>query len=225
MSSRAKLQNIFRITFKPSRRFFSQESNETGNPPKVEDERSVHFYNLDDKQIGKLFGPFLPAVDKDPATSFRYGISMISQLTNYKCLVPESIIGWTNSPKPEAVHLDFREQAAFVKFLHETVAKYVDNYEKCEYLRIKAKLFKSGWMHIEDERALVPLGRTPDPDDIFGYCLIRDGKIISGSYQAMPTHRLFSHLGEFRLPQPIYRFVLAKLIERLVQANTSKNEA
>jgi hypothetical protein len=223
MITRLKIQNNLKNAFniKLQRKTYSKEAD--GSSESKNEEGLVHFYSLDDEVLGKLLKPLIPVGDKDPAKTFRYGASLISQLQNYKSLIPESIIGWTNSTTPESVHLDFREQSAFLKFLHNTIATYVDNYERCQYLRTKAKLFKSGWMHIEDERALIPLGRTPDPDDIIGYCLVRDGKIIPGSYQAMPTHRLFSHLGEFRLPDPIYRFVLSKLIERLERANTKKN--
>ena len=205
----------FAIHKKSPRRFYQDNLNN-------QNESQIHFYSLEEEDIGNLLKPILPTADKELKTKFRYGISLVSHLKRYPRLIPESIVGWTNSSEPQLVHLDFREQSAFVKFLHESIATYVDRYESCPYLCTKAKLFKSGWMYIEDERAVSPLGRTPDPDDILGYCLVRNGKIVPKSYQAMPTHRLFSHLGEFRIPKPIHHFVLSNLVEKLEQAN-SKN--
>lgn len=174
----------------------------------------VHFYNLEHGE-GECIKQLMPI----SRTYFRFAISLVDQLPHkYARLVPEAIVGWSNYATPETAHQDFHEQAAFLRFLHTTLGRFVDMGGD-EGLRIRARQFKSGWMHIADERALPVVNRTPDPDDIVGLCLVRDGQIVKGSYQAMPTHRLFTHIGEFQLPGAIHSYVLAQLYDKLDDAN------
>lgn len=186
---------------------FYAKNNENGS-------ELVHFYDVE-KGEGECLKQLLPMNKAD----FRFGISLIDQLPRrYPRLLPEAVIGWSNYATPETVHQDFHEQAAFLRFLHTALARFVDKGDD-EGLQVRARQFKSGWMHIADERALPVVNRTPDPDDIVGLCLVRDGRIVPGSYQAMPTHRLFTHIGEFQLPAAIHAFIVAHLHEKLCNAN------
>jgi hypothetical protein len=173
----------------------------------------IHFYDLERDAEG--LRQLLPTNTFD----FRFAISLIDRLPHrYPRLLPEAIVGWSNYSTPETVHQDFYEQAAFLRFLHHTLSVFVDAGGD-DGLRARARQFKSGWMHIADERALPVVNRTPDPDDIVGLCLVRDGRIVPKTYQAMPTHRLFTHIGEFQLPAAIHAFVLQHLQEKLDNAN------
>jgi hypothetical protein len=132
--------------------------------------------------------------------------------------VPESIVGWTNLNDCDNVYKDFVEQPSFVSFLHATMAQWIDAGGD-EGLRGRAVIYRQGWMHIGDERALAPVYRAPDPDDIVGVCLVKEGEVVCGSYQPMPTHRLFNHIGQFLLPQAMRLLLMDKLINLLEKEN------
>jgi hypothetical protein len=184
---------------------------------KVIGEQSVHFYNTEEH--GDWLRPLLPAFPKGAVRrDYRYGVSLVTRLERFRTgrVPPEAIVGWTNAPDEARVHQDFWEQTAFVDFLHEHIGQFVDGGGD-EALRARAQAYHSGWMAIGDERALAPLNRTPDPDDIFGMILVRDGHVVRGSYQPMPMHRLFTHIGAFQLPAGLHGFVLQAL-ERCILA-------
>lgn len=175
-----------------------------------QEEQNVHFYDTTQHHDLRELMP--------PSRSYRYAISLLDCLPHYKRIPPEAVIGWSNLTEPEAVHQDFHEQSAFVNFLHEAVAHFLDRGTD-EGMRVRAEHYRQGWMHIGDERALAPLGRAPDADDIVGVCLVKEGNIVPGTYQAMPTHRLFTHIGEFQLPVSMRIFVVQELKSRIEKIN------
>lgn len=50
-----------------------------------------------------------------------------------------------------------------------------------------------------------------DPEDILGGVQLHEGKIVPGTYERMPTHRLVSSNGLFRLSD----FLHSNLVDRL----------
>lgn len=68
------------------------------------------------------------------------------------------------------------------------------------YFKALAHTWHSGWMHIADGRTLAAFGRCPEPDDILATVLLEDGRMVPGSIQEMPTHRLLTVNGLFQLP-------------------------
>ena len=57
-----------------------------------------------------------------------------------------------------------------------------------------------------------PFGRVADPEDILGTVLLKDGKMVQGSFERMPTHRLVSRNGLTVLSESIHK----KLVESLL---------
>lgn len=49
-----------------------------------------------------------------------------------------------------------------------------------------------GYIHINDERNPPDENRVADPDDILAMVLTQQGQLVSGSWEAMPTYRLYS---------------------------------
>ena len=62
-----------------------------------------------------------------------------------------------------------------------------------------------------DARDPAPWGRIPYPEDIFGMVQVKDGQIIQGTYQSMPTHRMVTTKGLFMLSDPLHKKLLEKL--------------
>ncbi|KAI9226254.1 MAG: hypothetical protein DHS80DRAFT_8033, partial [Piptocephalis tieghemiana] len=102
----------------------------------------------------------------------------------------------------------FRENKQFRQVLDQVLAT---SWEKDATLLAKAQYQKEGWLHIEDERNPPPWGRISDPDDILGSVEVRGGKIQPETFQPMPSHRLVSSHGLFKLSEPLHQALMARL--------------
>lgn len=114
-------------------------------------------------------------------------------------------VGEVLTKDPASFHIGFKENPDMVYRLF-TILK--EHHTKSDYLRSLASAWPDGWMHIADGRAMSVFGRCPEPDDIFAMVLVRDGKMVNGSIQRMPTHRLLTVNGIFRLPAELDRLLL-----------------
>jgi hypothetical protein len=63
-----------------------------------------------------------------------------------------------------------------------------------------------------DLKVAAPWGRIPDPQDIFGSVLLKEGVIVLGSYERMPSHRVVSSAGLFELPS---EFLMSRFVSFL----------
>ncbi|KAF8892920.1 hypothetical protein BD779DRAFT_1436270 [Infundibulicybe gibba] len=116
-----------------------------------------------------------------------------------------TIIGWLPAEatfsKPESQQAglnDFRENVKFRDILHESILEGLC--EGVDEIQINgATQVQNGWMHIHDDRNIPPLGRIGDPDDIIASVLVQDGKIITETYQPMPSYRLCTSDGILKL--------------------------
>jgi hypothetical protein len=105
----------------------------------------------------------------------------------------------------------FEANPVFQRVLNDTLASHV--YES-EIQQALAKHFDSGYFNINDQRTPLNWGRTADPEDILGTVLVRNGQMVPNTFEAMPTHRLYTINGFFQL-EP---FLLEKLILKLKAA-------
>ncbi|KAI8593571.1 hypothetical protein BDZ88DRAFT_447931 [Geranomyces variabilis] len=123
-----------------------------------------------------------------------------------------AIIGWAKrkdvTDLADISPAEFEANPAFEDVLHEVIKQDIDNDVGVQGLAAYQKL---GYLNINDERTYAPFGRVSDPEDILGSCRLDDGKLVPGSYERMPTHRLFSFNGLFRLSEHLQE----KLLERL----------
>ena len=67
-----------------------------------------------------------------------------------------------------------------------------------------------GWVYLIDGRTRTPGGAVP-PEDIIGAFEVRGGRIVPGSYQAGPRHRILSRDGFFRLSPDLEAALLEEL--------------
>jgi hypothetical protein len=137
-------------------------------------------------------------------------VSLLKNIGNY-------YIGYavTSNPIPPTTNpiftpQQFHDNPLFYRVLNDTLSKYVLQSPTQQAL---AKHFQSGFMNINDIRSPQNWGRTADPEDILGTILVKDGKMIPGTFEAMPSHRLYSSHGFFQL-EP---FLVEKLLETLKQ--------
>ncbi|OAD78248.1 hypothetical protein PHYBLDRAFT_71708 [Phycomyces blakesleeanus NRRL 1555(-)] len=119
---------------------------------------------------------------------------------------PDLIIGWT----PEQTTLDpksFVDNNQFVQFMTKVLKDNIHNIND-NALKGLAEWQKEGWLHVADERNPPPWGRIPFPEDIIGSVLIKDGVIQPNTFEAMPTHRLVTSCGIFKLSEPLFQCLL-----------------
>ncbi|OAJ37869.1 hypothetical protein BDEG_21841 [Batrachochytrium dendrobatidis JEL423] len=139
----------------------------------------------------------------------------------HSTLSDEDIIGWVDrSVFSKNLHLNtessaissikpfnFTSNHQFESRLHKFLA---ENIHKDEAAQALANYQKEGHLNINDERVFTPWGRVSDPEDILGNVLVQNGKIVKGSYQRMPTHRLFSLNGLFQLNKSLHDLYIQK---------------
>ncbi|GBB88292.1 hypothetical protein RclHR1_14860004 [Rhizophagus clarus] len=94
---------------------------------------------------------------------------------------------------PKITIQNFIENKKFTQFLHQVIAENVGDSDA--QLQALAKYYQNGWLHVADARDPAVWGRIPYPEDIFGMVQVKDGQIIQGTYQPMPTH--LSHFSNY----------------------------
>ncbi|KAG1737494.1 uncharacterized protein EDB91DRAFT_1140164 [Suillus paluster] len=105
-----------------------------------------------------------------------------------------SVIGWlpaetTSEGGAEAGLNDFVENPKFRAIMHEAIQTALREQEDAIWINGALQL-QQGWMHIHDSRNIPALGRIGDPDDIIASVLVQDSKILSETYQPMPSYRV-----------------------------------
>ena len=116
-------------------------------------------------------------------------------------------VGEASSSDPACLHMGFKENPVMQRRIFEIIR---DNYAHSSYLRSLATNWVDGWMHVADGRSMSVFGRCPEPDDILAMVLVRDGKLVDGAIQAMPTHRLLTINGIFQLPGEFERILMTE---------------
>lgn len=76
----------------------------------------------------------------------------------------------------------FKDAPGYEIALHKTIASH---YLQDPSIIALAEHVKNGWLHIPDQRMFSPYGRVPDPEDIFGTVLVKEGMCVAGSYQRL----------------------------------------
>ncbi|KAJ1652436.1 hypothetical protein IWQ61_007224 [Dispira simplex] len=132
-----------------------------------------------------------------------------------------STIGWTTRLDVDALQRNhtatlapgsFIPNGSFMDWVHSLLkdsAHLVD-----PILSSMAKSVSQGWLHIADERHPPPYGRIPRPEDIIGSVQVEDGHIVPHSYQPMPSHRMVSPKGLFRLSPDLHAYMIQQFKER-----------
>ncbi|KAG8770320.1 hypothetical protein FRC16_006390 [Serendipita sp. 398] len=93
---------------------------------------------------------------------------------------------------------DFKANDKFLNLMHDTIQRALRDGAD-EAIQAEATQRGSGWLHIHDERNVPALGRIGDPDDIVASVMVENGKILSETYQRMPSYRLFTADGPPKL--------------------------
>lgn len=101
----------------------------------------------------------------------------------------------------------FVENKIFREILNNSIQNYCD---KSRTIVQRAYELKSGWINIVDNRSKYLERRTP-PEDIFGSFLLEDGIIQKNTFFPMPTHRLLTSDGIFRLDSEIEECMIRDL--------------
>lgn len=100
----------------------------------------------------------------------------------------------------EQLHVGFQDNP---EMKQKIITLLESTYTNCNYLTGLARTQPDGWMPITDGRMPWLFSRTPEPDDIFGMVLVQNHKIVPGTFQPMPTHRLLTINGLFQLPAEV----------------------
>ena len=64
-----------------------------------------------------------------------------------------------------------------------------------------------------DERAVPPVGRIGETEDLIGSVFVQEGKVVPSTYTPLPTYRLVTSNGPIILPQGLAEHVIQVLEE------------
>ncbi|KAJ2516851.1 hypothetical protein H4217_004324 [Coemansia sp. RSA 1939] len=121
-----------------------------------------------------------------------------------------NIIGWLKRKNDPITPEHFIENSEFWPVVVKVLEKHA--HEDPE-LKAQAVFQKDGWINIADRRNPPPLGRTGDPDDIFGFVLVMKKVIQPETFQSNIVHRPVTRDGLFQLP----KYLHGKLLDALAQ--------
>lgn len=125
-------------------------------------------------------------------------------------LAAEAIIGVLLQPLKTGEAItpsDFARNRVFVEFMQTVIARRAP---ELPGFIAEAKRQGEGWIYVVDQRTPTPQGAVP-PEDIVGAFQIRNGQVVSGSYQASSRHVILSEHGFFRLGSELQPCLLEEL--------------
>jgi hypothetical protein len=89
----------------------------------------------------------------------------------------------------------FRPNPSCIDFLQATIAKHIVDAPPWQGA---ARAQGEGWIYLIDFRTADPQGDVPS-EDIIGRVAARASRLVPGSYQGNPNHRLLTERGPFQL--------------------------
>jgi hypothetical protein len=103
---------------------------------------------------------------------------------------------------------EFVDNPNFINILNGVLSKSITNSPAHQSL---AAHLKNGYLNIQDLRAPEHWGRVADPEDILGSVLVQNQKMVPNTFEPMPTHRLFTRQGIFKLDPYLLENLLKEL--------------
>ena len=131
----------------------------------------------------------------------------LEQVNRKTGLRVEAILGWLKDPRAEVNPDNFVENAAYIRFLHETIGKY---FEQCPSLAAEAHRVANGFVYILDGRTPRQTDRQLPAEDLIGIVEVREGDL--SEYRPADGYRLLTTSG-FPVLEP---WLHERLIEELM---------
>ncbi|KNC87570.1 hypothetical protein SARC_00335 [Sphaeroforma arctica JP610] len=106
-----------------------------------------------------------------------------------------AVIGWLKRGC-SVTPANFEDNKEFIRFFQKVVGDNIVDDEDHKYL---AQMIDVGWMHVNDPRNPPYQNRIAEHEDILGSVRVAEGKMVPGTYEPMPVHRVVSPKGLMRL--------------------------
>lgn len=120
----------------------------------------------------------------------------------------EAILGVVNGESSAININNFRNNKAFIDFMHNIISVEA---LKDQSIHESAAQQNNGWLYIIDERMSLEFGGEISPEDIIGAFEVKDGKIVSNSYQPNASYSVFSENGFIQLPHSLHQSLINAL--------------
>ena len=123
---------------------------------------------------------------------------------------PFEIAGYfdPDGPAPRGAQNAFRQNGAFVRFLHWVIAREGPAVPAAQ---AAARALGSGVLRIVVGRAAQSGTGEPADEDVLGQFSVADGAIVAGSYRPALKHRLLTERGMFQLGPALRERVLERM--------------
>lgn len=126
-------------------------------------------------------------------------------------LAPEAIVGELLRPLEPGERISpdvFARNRIFVEFMHDVIARRAP---QLPGFIAEARRQGNGWMYVIDQRTPTPQGGVP-PHDVVGAFEVRDGSVVTGSYQRNSNHTILSDDGFFQLGSELHSCLMDELM-------------
>jgi hypothetical protein len=155
-----------------------------------------------------------------PEEGWKYYVALTSARMAFSVgLIPEAILGILERPDEPIAPGNFTANSIFRKFLADVIAR---NGPDDPDMQAEAARQGEGSIVIIDQRTRTPGGSIP-PEDIIGVFEVKGGKVVPGSYQASPNHRLLTGDGFFRLGRFLNERLQQELVAKASEATKSSD--
>lgn len=147
-----------------------------------------------------------------PLYYFNYDSKHLALALSASHVNDSAVVGWLphnegNILSDESISL-FKPNELFQQILHKSLSNNLFCNETFQSYALNQKI---GYLNINDERVFTHWGRVSDPEDILGTVLVNDGKMVKGTFEPMPTHRLMTRNGLFQLNEDLHALLLKDL--------------
>lgn len=132
-------------------------------------------------------------------------------------LIPEAIVGLLERPEEPITPDNFTANSIFRRFLADVIAR---NGPDDPDMQAEAARQQNGYVAVVDLRRRARSSDIP-AKDIMGCFTVKDGKVVPGSYQASPNHRLLTAEGFFQLDAWLGQCLVQELEARMGDAASS----
>jgi hypothetical protein len=140
----------------------------------------------------------ISVIPADTPEGEKYYVALTSpQIAFSAGLIPEAIVGMLARLDEPIVPANFTANSIFRRFLADVIAR---NGPDDPDMQAAAAQQGEGYVAIIDQRRPTPPADAVPPEDLMGFFEVKGGKVVPGSYQASPNHRLLTDHGFFRLP-------------------------
>ncbi|KDQ07669.1 hypothetical protein BOTBODRAFT_596818 [Botryobasidium botryosum FD-172 SS1] len=183
---------------------------EPPKPPTQTGEKHLSDKSFEDPTRPGLWYHFVPAPNPISKDTGAFACTLLESPPK----TPDSATVLGLLPAVEGAGLrDFKENKKFLDLLHDSLERALKEGAD-EAITAEATQRNEGWMHINDARNIPAPERVGDADDIIASVRVEKGKVLSETYERMPSYRICTADGLTTLSEGLTKYLQKTLQQK-----------